>query len=140
MTKTIILGSSNPYDTPPLWPRPVGCAGWNLWQMSGMPRRTYVKRFDFRNLFKDAVEESAAFRDSALRRRIGEAFAASVQGRRVVALGNAVRDALGLPDRIVHPCCVGGATYYAIPHPSGRNLFYNDPACRDLVRLLLEDL
>jgi hypothetical protein len=140
--KTIILGSSNPYKSPPLWPDPPGCAGWNLWRMSGMTREDYLDKFEFRNLFASVEEEASAMHDRAVRKTIGNKFAVEMsQDRRtVLILGGIARTAIGLASQIIHPCRHGAAVYYQIPHPSGRNTFYNDPVCRDLIRLLLEDL
>ncbi len=77
-------------------------------------------------------------------------------GRTVVLLGQSVREAFdyvmgddtrvhvgdlaGLPPLLVHPQMAGGCTWRQIPHPTGRNLFYNDPDNRKVVELLMEEL
>ena len=54
MRRPIILGVQNPYPGEALYPSPVGCAGWRLWQMSGMAREHYLEVFDRRNLWEDS--------------------------------------------------------------------------------------
>ena len=67
-------------------------------------------------------------------------------GRTIVLLGNAVREAFSralggsLPPVLIHPQTVGGCTWRQIPHPSGRNLYYNAEANRKVVELLMEEL
>jgi hypothetical protein len=41
---------------------------------------------------------------------------------------------------LLHPQENGGVSWRQIPHPSGRNLWFNDEQNRTLVAMLLEDL
>jgi hypothetical protein len=127
----IILGLQNPYDGEALAPEPINSAGWRLWRMTGLTREEYL-RIDRRNLLSDDVpwdDEPGAF------------FARSLQpGDIVVALGDEVRRALGLRKQLIVPVARDGVTYRQIPHPSGRNLFYNDPVNTKLVERMLRCL
>jgi len=67
-------------------------------------------------------------------------------GRVVVLLGNSVREAFdralsgGLPPVLLHPQQAMGCTWRQVPHPSGRNLWYNVPENVRVVELLMEEL
>ncbi len=84
-------------------------------------------------------------------------------GRTIVLLGSAVREAFhyvlsdvpsvhindavwfgeptgGLPPVLVHPQQAAGCTWRQIPHPSGRNRWYNEPKNVKVVELLMEEL
>lgn len=142
VAQTIILGSSNPHPGQALGLEPRGCAGWRLWQMSGMSRDQYLSKFDRQNLFATGEEEGRAGRDRKFAAKVGEQFMDDLPGdtQAVVVLGGLVRDSLGLPTVLIHPVLIGGVQFRQIPHPSGRCLFYNEAACQDLIRLMLEDL
>lgn len=62
------------------------------------------------------------------------------RGSMVVLLGDQVRKAFGVPKLLIHPQTIDGVTYRQVPHPSGRNRFYNDPVQHELVALLIEEL
>jgi hypothetical protein len=57
----------------------------------------------------------------------------------VVALGNEVWTALGLPRAKWFGSAVTAerTKYWRVPHPSGRNLMYNDAKNRELLRELM---
>lgn len=61
-------------------------------------------------------------------------------GRSVVLLGEQVRSAFAHPRLLLHPQVIGGATWRQVPHPSGRNRWYNEVQNRELVAMILEDL
>lgn len=63
-----------------------------------------------------------------------------MQGREVVVLGADTAAALGLPRLLLHPQTVWGVRWRQLPHPSGRNPWYNVPVHRDITGLLLEEL
>lgn len=128
----IILGLTNPYDGEALAPNPVGCSGWRLWKMTGLRVEDYLA-LDRRNLFHKSTQWDAF--------AAGRAFQASLQpGETVIALGDEVRMALRLPRQLILPMTIAGVTYRQIPHPSGRNLFYNDPVNLTLVETMLRCL
>ena len=61
-------------------------------------------------------------------------------GRVVVGLGRDVQMALNMPWMLIHPQVHRGVTVRLLPHPSGRNLWYNDPTNRLLAGMLLSEL
>lgn len=157
--KPILIGLNNPVSQRPgheLYPLPEGCTGHRIWRMlhdrTSATMSQYLETFERRNLVR-AVEYD---------RMKGRARAYEIvvelrgSGRTVVLLGNAVREAFdwvmrgeglldqscasGIPPLLVHPQEAGGCTWRQIPHPSGRNLFYNDEKNREVVALLLEEL
>jgi len=120
----------------PLYPNP-GTSGQRLLQVicSVRPHTTvaeFCQTFDRRNVL-DAQRwdwREAENRGSKLR----EEFAGCV----VICLGEEVRKALDLQVVIgFGPYFDGKAFYYFLPHPSGRNLWYNEPRNRELVGRLL---
>ena len=94
----------------------------------------FVRAFDRRNLI-DAREWSAGEA-----RERADATIESLRGREVVVLGASTRKIIGLPELLIHPLIWRGATWRQLPHPSGRNLWYNDPTCRMLASVLLAEL
>lgn len=124
-----------------LFPYPEGCTGHRLWKMlqerlPHVSRRDYLETFDRRNLvcgrhFSRPLARAEAERISA------EMWGG---GRTIVLLGEDVRRAFGHPRLIVEPQNIGGAVWRQLPHPSGRNLWYNSPSHRKMAGLLLEEL
>lgn len=143
MSKPVIIGMNNPVSSAPgheLYPYPPGCTGHRLWQMLcervPVTRRQYLDAFERRNLV------AGRSYDAALARRSAEVMYAEFwgSGRTVVLLGEDVRRAFGHPKLLLHPQLIGGATWRQVPHPSGRNLWYNDKDNARLVGVLLEEL
>lgn len=141
--KPIIIGENNPLSTMAgheLYPAPDGCTGHRLWKMlyarTGAFRQQYLDTFERRNLVRGLTFE----RDSAKMR--AKAISAELEGsgRTIVLLGQAVRIAFGHPRLLIHPQMIGGCTWRQLPHPSGRNQWYYDPANAKLAELLLEEL
>lgn len=141
--KPIIIGMNNPLSVAPehaLYPSPPGCSGWRLWmllreRLPSVRRGDYVRAFDRMNLVVGPWSRAAA-------RERAEALVAGgdLRERTVLLLGSEVREAFGLPARLVHPVYSGGFTSRQLPHPSGRNLWYNDPDNRRLAGMVLEEL
>ena len=145
--RPVIVGMNNPVSALPehaLYPLPHGCAGNRLWQMlsdeTGATMRDYMRSFERVNVLTGKWIKLAA-RESAvdLRRRYA--------GRTLLLLGRDVQDAFGAP-RDIGPFA-GWAVdslrslvtcFYLVPHPSGRNLWYNDPVNRKMVATLLGQL
>jgi len=140
--KPVIIGMNNPLSSDPkhvLYPYPPGCTGYRLWKMlearrPGVLRKQYLDTFDRRNLVstiawdKDVAEKSA------------RTMRPELVGRVVLLLGQDVRRAFGVPPLLVHPQEIDGVTWRQLPHPSGRNLWYNEPKNRRLAEVLLGDL
>lgn len=143
--RVIILGMNNPLSEDPrhaLAPYPAGSAGHRLWRLladrrPGLLRMDYMARFDRRNLVpgKKWIARGAALLGAALARELAD------KGRVVLVLGEEPRVALGLEKQLIHPFVgLGGTVWRQLPHPSGRCLWYNDPANRLLAGMLLEEL
>lgn len=137
--KTVLIGMNNPLSSDPknaLWPAPVNCAGWRLWKMleerAGVTPNEYARGFVRRNLCAGTEY------DRKLARAQAETLLEELQGRVVVVLGAAVRDAFRLPPVLVKPILDRGVTFRQLPHPSGRCRWYNDPKHRKVAGLLLE--
>ncbi len=143
MTKPILIGMNNPVNVGvgyELYPSPEGCTGHRLWRMlnerTGASRSAYLDAFERRNLVRHKLYD----------RTIARLNAADIQrelrgtGRHVVLLGREVQQAFAHPPLLIHPQVIGGCTWRQLPHPSGRNFWYNDPDNVKLAELLLEEL
>lgn len=140
--RPVLLGMNNPLSDRPehaLYPVPDGCTGHRLWTMlnerTGATKTQYLRAFDRRNLIIGDWDPGEA-------RLLGAEFVAKSDtvGRVVVVLGEGPRRALGLRKQLITPITLNGTIYRQIPHPSGRCRFYNDPVCRAVAALLLEEL
>ena len=144
MLRPVLIGMNNPLsdqDGHQLYPHPEGCTGHRLWMMlhERLPqvgRRQYLDTFERRNLVTGVHWSTPLGRQSAA--RMSAEFWGS--GRTIVVLGEDVRRCFGLPKLLVEPLVVDGCTWRQLPHPSGRNLWYNDAKNRKLAGLLLEEL
>lgn len=126
--RPILLGMADPHSRDPahaLFPDPPGCAGWRLWKMmdsaAGVTPEYYATNFDRRNLCLTEWDRGLAVVAAA------ELRGAVRPGDRVVLLGLEVWKSflLGPPKR-PREKLVDVAEWYYLPHPSGRNLYYND--------------
>jgi hypothetical protein len=158
--KPILIGMNNPLSTRPgheLYPLPEGCTGNRLWKIlharTGASMSQYRDAFERRNLVRGLEYDRIAARARAYE----TVLELRGSGRTVVLLGNAVREAFhyvlrdgvllgntdyttGLPPLLVHPQEAGGCIWRQIPHPSGRNLWYNEQKNVKVVELLMEEL
>lgn len=142
--KPILIGMNNPVSSKPgheLFPYPPGCTGHRLLTMlqtrvPGVTRHMYLDRFERRNLvpYKIWDRETAEINAGIVERELWGS------GRTVVLLGEDVRRAFGHPRSLLHPQVIGGCTWRQVPHPSGRNLWFNDASNREMVAMLLEEL
>jgi hypothetical protein len=132
----IIVGMSSPTGEPlAIDGVPRGAAGHRLWRMSGLSREEWLTSFFRTNL----IPPGKKWTDRLARQRAFAVIDLAV-GRDVVVLGNRVWKFLGFPlekDVMVTP---NDTTWYRVPHPSGRNLKYNDPAERQRVGAFLKRL
>lgn len=143
-TRPVLLGMNNPVSSKPehaLFPYPPGCTGHRLFEMlqiriPDLTRGQYLGAFDRRNLVPYKLfNAKMAEREAA---KLEQEFWGS--GRTIVLLGLDVVKAFRHPRSLIHPQVIGGSTWRQIPHPSGRNLWYNNESNRFLVATLLEDL
>lgn len=140
--KAVLLGQNNPLHAHPkyaLYPVPRGSAGYRLYallrtKVPGLLRGQYLCGFDRAN-----VLNSTQWCPRAAQAGV-PALLQQLQGRTVVVLGQQARAVLHLPPLLVHPLRVHGVTWRQLPHPSGRNLWYNDEKNCDLAATLLAEL
>jgi hypothetical protein len=142
--KPMLIGMNNPVsqdDGHQLYPYPPGCTGHRLYEMlrerlPSITRRQYLDTFERRNLVTGREWSRTLGRDEA-NRIVAEMWGS---GRVIVLLGREVQAAFAVPPLLLHPQVIGGATWRQLPHPSGRNMWYNAPENRRLAGLLLEEL
>lgn len=141
--RPLILGMNNPISSAPehaLFPAPEGCTWHRLWVMlhdrTQASRGAYLQAFERRNLVLGRRWSPVMAREAA--GPLIEELRGS--GRTVVVLGAEVRDALRLPRLLIKPQELHGVVWRQLPHPSGRNLWFNNPENRELACLLLEEL
>lgn len=135
---------NNPISSDPqhaLFPYPPGCTGHRLLTMlqSRVPdvtRREYLAHFDRRNVVSAKAFTMGMAREGA--GKLDQEFFGS--GRTIVLLGAETVAAFAIPRLLIHPQIIGGSTWRQIPHPSGRNTWYNSEENRTLVSMLLEGL
>lgn len=142
--KPVLIGMNNPYGADPhyaLYPQPDGCAGHRLWKMlheeCGASMVQYRDSFDRMNLVTGPWDaKRAKLRAVELRVELAT--------RTVVLLGGQVRDAFGHKsmDGVYREfgLLASDIDFYQVPHPSGRNLWYNDEANRKRVGQLFASL
>ena len=139
--RTVILGMNNPYSERPefaLYPYPPRSAGARLFRLllrrvPDVTRAEYLRAFERRNLVEGREWDKRAAKNAARVTRL------QLRGRKVVVLGREVSAALGLVPLLIEPVRLDGAVYRQLPHPSGRNHFYNDPDAADVAAMVLED-
>jgi len=161
LSRPLLVGLHNPLSPKPehaLYPRPEGCTGWRLLQMLGpaYTERDYLRAFDRVDLLDHHEQvggKGYAARLRQARPRLVEHIIAG-QYKYVVLFGTDVwRAVLGphgrdksppwtlwtfmrlTEDRLGH--------FLTLPHPSGRNRWYqdrvNEAAARRALRQLAED-
>lgn len=140
--KPLLIGQApGPNTNPdlPLFPVPKTSAGGRLQQMTRLTRGEYLARFDRINLLpyfpgKQKRDDKFPMTPAKLAARVLKPLLA---GRTVILVGRNVADAFEFPSEfhdwvdwpVRRPCivtrCPGLAHVAVIPHPSGRNHWYN---------------
>jgi hypothetical protein len=144
MQKPILIGMNNPLSPRPgyeLFPAPRGCTGHRIFEMlaervPGTLRQQYLDTFERRNLVVGQMWDRALGRQNAAEMS-RELFGS---GRMIVLFGQDVRRSFGHPELLLHPQMIDGCTWRQLPHPSGRNTWYNDAENRRLAGMVLEEL
>lgn len=139
----------------PLFPAPSRSAGARLADIMGLSRGEYLRAFDRANLIpefpgKDGNGEDKFPRSPA--RFAAQVMRPLLRGRTVVLVGRQVAQAFGVEsdwhewqDLQVGPYhavtrCPGVARIAVVPHPSGRNHWYNSELNRASARRFWESL
>lgn len=132
--KPVILGM-NSKTGEALGLLPTTGAGARLWRCTGFTLREYLDSFDRMNLLEEPEWDRNAAKESA--KRVRE----RLRGRTVIVLGSQAWTALSLSKRLpFDPCETSeGTRWFLLPHPSGKNLWYNEEANRDRVRSFFEE-
>lgn len=149
----VLVGEApgNGYDPErhaPLYPYPTQSAGARLQRMTGLSLREYVDRTARINLLPQAF--SLRWSDTQARwAAISLMRGGLLDGRNVVLVGSKVREAF-FPGLEWTPCewsapkmseLRGGYSNYAfIPHPSGRNLWYNQADNKAMVQTFFKSV
>ena len=134
----VLVGELNPYGGDPafaLYHLPRGASGDRLREHLGLEDAAY-ERLDKMNLCVGTWGVTRA------RQRAGQVLRAY---RTVVCLGARVREAFGGPEffAIARRGPERGQwrqTIASLPHPSGRNLLWNEPGARGRARRLMMDI
>lgn len=140
MAKPMIVAMNNPQGSHPLWPDPPMCAGWRLWKMlefyTGASKEEYLRTFERRNL------SSSRKWDPAEARRNAPIIRSQFSDRKVVICGVDTLRALELFNvpKFYSWRKMDDFQYVLIPHPSGLNRIYNDPAYVLMTSLVLAEL
>lgn len=141
----VLVGLDNPQSGDPkhaLYPWPPNCTGYRLCQMMGLSMREYLHLFERDNLFPDCMAYGGV---EERRRRATELVSRHLAPDRdvwMVACGTPVYGLLttATPDKLEFMRMQSGDHHYhcaALPHPSGRNRWYNGPSNARQARFFL---
>jgi hypothetical protein len=139
----LFLGEDNPYGSDPsfsLYCYPVGCAGYRLRRILGLPQHKYLG-LHRANLCDGSWSTPRA------RERARDLLVPCSPHPVIVLLGRKVTEAMRRAAMIdeeilpfsTRPSCPG-ITLISLPHPSGRNAAQWNPKARDRARAILREL
>ena len=142
--RVLLLGEDNPYGANPdfaLYCYPVGCAGYRLRRILGLPQHQYLA------LHRKNLCDGSWSKESA-KKRAFELLAPEAEWRTIVLLGRKVTETferLALDNEKLVPfstrACCPGMTLVSLPHPSGRNAAaWSNPQLHERARQILRDL
>lgn len=140
--KPVLLGMNNPVSSDPrhaLFTSPKGCTGNRLWLMSGLEKDEYLDGFERRNVLDSKHWNLKKAREAA------PALRAEFMGRTVILLGAPVNSLMrgGTPHELAPPFVWTpdghGGWRAKVPHPSGQNLYFNDPLHRHVAGIFLQE-
>lgn len=147
----LIIGLDNPQSSDPrhaLFPHPKGCAGHRLYNMI-LEVDAYFDRAQYMSIPKSNLFPCGRMPTKQKKGNLtmaAQVLIASVQDtdKKVVLLGNEVRnavfgDTLGKTWPMAKFTTLHGARFAWIPHPSGRNPFYNDTRNRRKIGRFLKN-
>lgn len=128
MRRPLLLGIDNPHSANPraaLLPRPPGSAGGRLLAMSGMPWSEYRLAFDRVNACDVRAHQTQAV--------LGDRWVL-ILGRQAWRMVRMLGDGVFFREEFSRELC---STVVLVPHPSGRNHFYNEEKNRERLGALL---
>lgn len=150
MARVVLVGEHNPLSSNPehaLYPYPVGCAGWRLWQLSELSRHDYMHLARVNVMPHDVPR---------WRKKLARELAHDIDQQypepdcALVLCGARVAEAFDLePATVERPAelydadgqaALGAWRFLVIPHPSGRNLLWNNQWVVQSVRAALRRL
>lgn len=130
--RPLLVGELNPFGGDEyfaLYPLPPECSGGRLQRILGLSRTEYLRIFDRANLCRGAWSlAQARARASAL---------LAVERSALVLLGAKVCQAFRVEFRPFTVAAVGDLRAAILPHPSGRNLTWNEPSAAQRARQTL---
>jgi len=148
----VLVGMNNPVSSDPahaLYPHPPGCTGHRLFSMlcavrPATTRRDYLalRRVNVLGQKRWSAGEARAAAYALRNSLLTEAHSEPEGSLTVVVFGQDAWRALLLPEHVplVLPYREGRVVWRRVPHPSGRNHWYNEPGNRVVVGLLLAEL
>ena len=154
MARPLLIGQAPGPNTErelPLFPYPPQTStGARLMELMDLDLSGYLRTFDRMNLLYEHPGQWAPGEDrwpTALARVVAQALKTALYGREVIFLGRKVATAFGHKDAPWHtwqrhhytlyvpgedvPATALDFCYAVVPHPSGRNHWYNDEARRE---------
>lgn len=144
--RVLLLGECNPYfaghgdPSYSLYCYPIGCAGYRLRRILGLPQHQYLGLHRGNLCDGDWSMPSAVARAKELLVPLSPHPVIVMLGRKVT---DAMRRAAMIDEDIVpfstRTCCPG-ITLVSLPHPSGRNAALWQGKARDRARQILRDL
>ncbi len=152
--RTLLIGLDNPYSrnaSHALLPMPDGATGNKIVQLideamdADYSPRQYLRDFARINLYPGETARSGkgATSTDRLLARLCMILIANARYSGVVLFGKRVQVAFGdfvTFDTETDVKIVDDATFYALPHPSGRNRWYNQATNREHAARILESL
>lgn len=152
--RTLLIGLDNPHSRNPhhaLLPMPDGATGDKIVQLideamsADYSPAKYLRDFARLNLYPGEAARSGkgATSTDRLLARMCMILIAQAKYSGVVLFGKRVQTAFGdfvTFDNDTDSKMVNFATFYALPHPSGRNRWYNVPENRQYAARILESL
>lgn len=141
--RVLLVGEDNPYGSDPafaLYCYPPGCAGYRLRRILGLPQHIYLS-LHRKNLCDDAWSAKRA------RERAFELLTPFAEWKVLVLLGRKVTSTFekvafsGDPlEAFAFRRSCPGLTLVSLPHPSGRNLVWNQPWATTRAREILHEV
>ncbi len=136
MTRVLIIGEAPSKNEPD--PKPIeGRIGHRLAAYAGLTFEEFLARTERVNLLdvrQDTAEKGFTFDHTKAVEQARKIIASLEPNRHVILLGKRVARAVGCMKDYFEPCHLeNNITLYVVPHPSGINRWYNDPANQNMM-------